>query len=183
MRRLVASSLIVASATWSAGCGLIEEATSPRPGKSVGALEAFAARDFEIELPCVPAQSSDTAPVEGRIDPVRFRMWSCEDSDTAYLVSTAKLPVGAQGNLDDVARGAAEGVDGDLVMNKKVTYAGLPARDVRIESTYEGKPATAFGRVLVRKRVLYQVLVVEIGEHTKRPPALFRKILASLSFS
>ena len=183
MRRLVASALIAACATLSAGCGLIEEATRSEPGKSVGALETFKAQGYEISLPCIPATGSDTAPVPGRIKPIRYRVWSCEDSDTAYLVSTARLPADMQGDLDGVAQGAAEGLDGKVVMNKKVTYAGLPARDIRVESTYQGKPATFFGRVLVRKRVLYQVVVVELGEHTKKPPALYRKILQSLSFT
>lgn len=182
MRRLVASSLIVACATLATGCGLVDAATKDRPGKSIGSLQTFAAQDWEIQLPCDPLETTQDTPVEGRIEPLTLRVWSCEDADTAYLVSTAKLPADSRPVLERVARGAAQGVDGELVKSKPVTYAGIPARDVRIETSYEGEPATAFGRVMVREQVLYQLLVIEVGEHTTKAPELYRTIIDSLSF-
>lgn len=182
MRRLVASALIVACATLSSGCGLIEDATRERSATPLGALETFKGEGFRIKLPCIPAKTTDSIPVQGRAEPLRLRAWSCEDPDTAYLVGVARLPADVQFSLDGVAPGIADYGDGKVVMNKRLTYAGVPARDIRVETTDLGEPATVFVLAFVRDRSLYQVQGVVVGEHTTKPPALYRKVLKSLTF-
>lgn len=181
MRRLVASALLMSCAALTTGCGVLDDVTASKPPE-LGSLETFRGDGFSVKLPCIPAKSSHKTPVQGRTKPLPTRLWTCEGPDTLYAVASTPLPANVQGNLEGAAQGAADAVDGKVMSNKRVTYAGLPARDVRIESTYDGKSATMFGRVLVQDRVLYQVQVVVIGKHTSKPPARYRKILTSLSF-
>lgn len=179
MRRLVATSLLLACAGLT-GCGLLE--ADAEPVAELGPLETFTTKNLRIELPCVPARASQSAPVVGRTKPLPALTWTCEGPDSAYAVSTMRLPADVQGNIKGAAQGAAEAINGTVVLDKRATYAGSPARDVRIEGTRDGEPFTMFGRVLVRDRVLYQVQAFALGKHTTEAPRLYAKVLKSLRF-
>lgn len=181
MRRLVATSLLLACSSLTAACGLLEADAEPVP--ELGPLETFATKDLRIKLPCIPAKTSQSAPVVGRTKPLPVLSWTCQGPDSAYAVSTMRLPADVQGNIQGAAQGAADAINGTVLMNKRATYAGSPARDVRIEATRQGEPFTMFGRVVVRDRVLYQVQAFAIGEHTTKAPSLYSKVLKSLRFS
>ena len=179
MRRLGAASVPLACSVPTTACGLVDT-DEPRP--ELGRLEIHQGKGYRIKLPCTPAKISQQAPVSGRVKTLTVTTWSCEGPDSAYAVSTMALPADVQGNIEGSAQGGADAVDGTVVMNKRTRYAGLPARDIRIESVVRGKPATMFGRVLIHERVHYQVQSFAFGKHTKEPPKLYAKILASLSF-
>ncbi len=182
MRRLMASTLLIACAVLATGCGLVEDVISPR-AEELGSLQTLKGKGFRVDLPCTPVKSTQDAPIKGLIKPAPMTLWTCEGPEVGYAVATVRLPRAVQGNLEGAAQGAADALENGKVMkNKKTSYAGLPARDVRIESTWKGKPGTMFGRVLVHDRVLYQVQGVVIGQHTTKPPELYREVLASLSF-
>jgi hypothetical protein len=182
MRRLSASVLLLLCAVLASGCGLVEDVVSPK-AQELGSLKTLTSKNFRVELPCIPAESTQDTAIQGLVEPVPMKMWTCEGQDVGYIVATVKLPPGVRGNLAGAAQGAADALEnGKVVKNAKTSYAGLPARDVRIESTWKGTPGTMFGRVLVHDRVLYQVQGIVVGKHTTKPPELYRDVLKSLSF-
>lgn len=180
MRRILASTLLIACAMLATGCGLIEEVTA-KSQPELGRLETFKGKGFQIKLPCIPAKSDQKVPVAGA-KPLTMQTWMCDGGDVAYGVSAMRFTPDIQANLDGAAQGAADAIDGKVVSNKKVTYAGSPARDVRIESTYAGKAAVGFQRIIVRNRTMYAVQVFVIGDATSKAPPLYGKVLKSLKF-
>ncbi len=179
MRRLVATSLLllICSGVLS-GCGLLG---GKNTSNAQAALETFEGESFRIKLPCTPDLRTDPVPGFGR--GVSVRTWTCEDDVSAYGVSTVKLPKGLQGDLDGAVQGGAEAVNGTVTSQKKITYAGAPGRDVRIESTFDGRPAVTFVRIVLHQRTLYQVQLVQPREDAKEPPSRYRTIVESLSFT
>lgn len=179
MRRLVAVSMLLACSGLVSGCGLLgDEDTSNAHAE----LKTFGGNGFRIKLPCSPDERTDSVPVLGR-DNLSVRIWLCEDDVSAYLLSTMKLPKGVQGDLDGAVQGGADALNGTVSSQKNITFAGVPGRDVRIESTYDGEPAVVFARILVHQRTLYQVQLVQLDGEVKQPPSRYWKIVKSLSLT
>ncbi len=179
MRRLVATSLLLICSGLLSGCGLLGgEDTS----NAQASLETFSGEGFSIKLPCSPEESTDSVPVLGR-DNLKMRIWMCEDDVSAYLISTMTMPKGVPGDLDGAVQGGAKALNGTVSSEKKIAFAGVPGRDVRIESTYDGEPAVVFARILVHQRTFYQMQLVQLDGDAKKPPARYWKIVKSLSFT
>jgi hypothetical protein len=178
MRRLAATLLLLACSGLVSGCGLLADKDTTN---AQAALETFRGEGFRIQLPCSPFERTDSVPMLGG-DNLTVRIWMCEDDVSAYLVSTMKLPKGVPGDLDGAAQGGADALNGTVSRQKKITFAGVPGREVRIESTYDGKPAVVFARILVHQRTLYQVQLVQLDGGGEKPPSRYRKVADSLSF-
>lgn len=178
MRGLTVASLLLALTVLVSGCRLLDADTSNERAP----LQVVRGEGFQIKLPCDPVRSTESAPVPGG-DPRTMHLWTCEDDASAYGISTMRLPKGIPFDLDGAAQGGADAVGGTLASQEKVTFAGVPGRDVLITSQLNGKPTAMFVRILLHRRTLYQVQLLMRDEGSGEPTSRYRKILGSLSFS
>lgn len=80
MRRLIASSVLIAGASLASGCGLLEEGVEPKAKPALGSLETLEGKGFRVKLPCIPARSRDRVPVDGG-RPLTMQTWICDGGD------------------------------------------------------------------------------------------------------
>lgn len=176
MRRLVASTLIMACASLVTGCGALGEALVRN---DLGELRTVEGAGFSIELPCDPAASDESEAVGGvRITGTTLM---CEGGDVAYTASSLKFPRGVPLDLAAGAQGTAAELGGTVLKNKKVRFGGLPGRDIKVEADYNGEPALVFQRVLLRKQTLFVVQVAVVGDDRTKAPEIYGEILDSLT--
>ena len=176
MRRLVASTLTIACASLVTGCGALGEALARN---NLGELRTVEGAGFSVELPCDPAESDEAEAVGGvRITGTTLL---CDGGDVAYTASTLKFPRGVPLDLAAGAQGTAAELGGTVLRNKKVRFGGLAGRDIKVAADYDGEPALVFQRVLLRKRTLFVVQVVVLGDETTKAPELYGDILDSFT--
>lgn len=80
MRRLIASSVLIAGASLASGCGLLEEGVEPEAKPALGSLETLEGKGFWVKLPCIPARSRNQVPVDGG-RPLTMQTWICDGGD------------------------------------------------------------------------------------------------------
>lgn len=158
-----------------------EGATSPRASASAeGDLVLLEAEGFSIRLPGRAKATEEMIPTA--VGPIPSTLYVVDNGADAFVAALITYPESYGVDLPGAVQGIAKSYGGTVLGTRSTEIKGQPALRAEIEATIQGRDFRFFALAVDVDDKLFQLIQAVEGTAPSEPPAIFEKVVDTLTF-